>query len=90
MIFFLLRCVILNVQLNWLSWYLYYYKPLSQKRKSKETSNPMVHSPDSLGLQPIGFREKVFQTCGRDINILMDQKTGKNVIDLYQPEYLIC
>lgn len=50
----------------------------------------MVHSPDSLGLQPIGFREKVLQTCGRDINILMDQKTGKNVIDLYQPEYLIC
>jgi len=41
---------------------------------------PQVHSPTSLGLQPIAHRPEVYKTCGKDVNILIDQATGKEVI----------
>ena len=44
--------------------------------------DPVVHSPDSLGLKPIKHRPNVFKACGKDINILNEQKTGANVMSL--------
>jgi hypothetical protein len=44
---------------------------------------PQVHSPTSLGLKPIAHRPEVYKTCGRDVNILIDQATGNEVILIF-------
>ena len=45
----------------------------------KTPAAPIVHSPTSLGLHPIAHRPEVYKTCKRDINILIDQHTAKEV-----------
>jgi hypothetical protein len=44
---------------------------------------PQVHSPTSLGLQPIAHHPEVHETCGKDVNILIDQATGEEVILIF-------
>ena len=49
---------------------------------------PAVHSPDSLGLQPILHSPDVYKMCKHDINILIDQHTKNEVIVLFSVQIL--
>jgi len=73
---------------NWQFSLTLYYKPSSCKRKDKGNSKKtppklVVHSPDSLGLKPIGHRPEVYSACGKDINVLVEKGTDTNVTSIY-------